>query len=617
MMIRSVLNEYGLCWAANRLLYFLKLKAMSAVPAIEAIFEKKPKVKRINLFDFNLLDIKRFLADLPPDKKDEVTHEADRAMEGIITGFSSVSLDYGNPINWHYNPITKTESRRDLKWYRISDFDENQGDIKTIWEASRFTHFLCFARAFLITGESKYYEAYSSQLEHWLVNNPYSYGANFKCGQESSLRMINALIAYEVFKCSNLIKSKDEENVKKLVELCYRKILSNFFYAHKCIKNNHTFSEICGIIVGAWCCVDEVRVKKAYRLLDQEINTQFLQDGGYTQYSFNYQRFTMQILECILKISQKTGQSIHIHAKEKIKKSILMMYQIQSENGDVPNYGSNDGSLIFPLNTCGYRDFRPVLNTLYALIEGKRLYDPGDYDEELLWFGAGLELPVENVVRKSSNFMDSGFYILRNREGFLMMCLQDFQSRPSHMDQLHIDLWHRDINLFCDSGTFSYASNLGAELALTAGHNTGRLVEVEQMNKRGVFFITDWTKRKEVDYDHEGISGTMVSRNGYEHKRKVKKTGEGYAVLDEINGKGEFCEVYFHTPSEVRLTTEGFDLVQNNSVLCSININSGKIENRKAYRSLYYLKKEEINCVTVINRMKHNRCSMNFNIKLF
>lgn len=137
------------------------------------------------------------------------------------------------------------------------------------------------------------------------------------------------------------------------------------------------------------------------------------------------------------------------------------------------------------------------------------------------------------------------------------------------------------------------------------------------MNKRGVFFITDWTIRKEVDYDHEGISGAMVSRNGYEHKRKVKKTGEGYAVLDEINGKGEFCEVYFHTPFEVRLTTEGFDLLQNNSVLCSININSGKIENRKAYRSLYYLKKEEINCVTVINRMKHNRCFMDFNIKLF
>ena len=84
---------------------------------------------------------------------------------------------------------------------------------------------------------------------------------------------------------------------------------------------------------------------------------------------------------------------------------------MQDENGDVPNYGSNDGALIFPLTTCGYRDFRPVLNTLYVLIKGQRLYDYGNYDEELLWFGNKIEYPNVNIKRESSHFHESGFIL--------------------------------------------------------------------------------------------------------------------------------------------------------------------------------------------------------------
>ncbi len=94
------------------------------------------------------------------------------------------------------------------------------------------------------------------------------------------------------------------------------------------------------------------------------------------------------------------------------------MYQVQNDNGDVPNYGSNDGALIFPVTSCGYRDFRPVLNTVYALIEGKRLYEVDDYDEELLWFGRNTELPLEDIERKTSIFDISGFYTLRHDSGF-------------------------------------------------------------------------------------------------------------------------------------------------------------------------------------------------------
>ncbi len=612
-MISSILREYRLGWIINRSLYSVKLKMMSKIPVTENLFEKKVAVKRVDIFHFDIDSIKNFLLYLPTAKQNEIVAIADKAMNGIITAFSSIEMDYGNPINWHYNPITKRESSRSIKWYRIPDFDTKLGDIKVIWEASRFTHFLYFARAYLISGNSKYYIAFSEQLKQWLNDNSYSYGANYKCGQECTLRMINALMAYTVF--NQLTTAEDENNICRLVEVCYKKVLSNFFYAHKCIKNNHTFSEICGLIVGAWCCNDRADLRKAYKLLDKETESEFLLDGGYTQYSFNYQRFTLQIFECIYKISQKTGISISAKSRELIKKSTLLMYQSQDITGDVPNYGSNDGAHIFPLAACDYRDFRPTLNTVHALTTGERLYSAGDYDEELLWFRDGKEVPIGVIERKSTAFDTAGFYTLRHEGGFLMTYLQGFKARPSHMDGLHIDLWHKGKNIFCDSGTYSYASELTKEISTTSGHNTAKVVGVEQMNKHGPFLIYDWTECRDVKHSDDSFVGTMISKNGYEHTRQIVRIEQGYEIFDEVSGRGEYSEFFFHTPYEVKLVTGGFEVWDTGEMLCAVTVEPGVAKVNKAYKSLYYLKNEEIRCV-VIRLSMRNKCNVRFEIKL-
>ena len=614
-MVKSILTEYGVGWIINRSLYSAKLKMMSMIPATENLFEKKVEVRRIDLFNLDVDRIKTFLVELPVEKQNEIIAIADKALNGIIYGFSSMELDYGNPINWQLNPITGGMSNVNSKWYRIPDFDAKCGDIKVIWEASRLTHFLYFVRAYLITGNKKYYIAFSEQLKLWLADNPYSFGVNYKCGQECTLRMMNVLMVYTVFHYCKLITTDDENNVRSLVGVCYKKVLSNFFYAHKCIKNNHTFSEICGLIVGAWCCTDNKRLRKAYELLDKETVNQFLPDGGYTQYSFNYQRFTLQLFECVYKISEKTSISISDKSRELIRNSILLMYQAQDITGDVPNYGSNDGALIFPLAACNYRDFRPNLNTIYALTTGKKLYDAGDYDEELLWFGDGKDYPVAEIEKVSSAFDKSGFYTLRHEGGFLMTCLQEFKARPSHMDGLHIDLWHKGKNIFCDSGTYSYASDLVKEIATTTGHNTVKVCGSEQMNKRGAFLIYNWTECKDVKHDMNSFSGTMISKNGYEHTRSIQRMENGYEITDEVRGSGDNCSFLLHTPYEVKLVSEGFEVWDDGIRLCAVKIDSDNIGVNKAYRSLYYLKKEEINCV-VVKCIIIKKCNLKFEIKL-
>ena len=80
---------------------------MKAIPLTEKLFEKRVLIKRIDIFDINVATIEDFLNKLCDKRKEEIITAADRAAEGKIKAFSSIELDYGNPINWHYNPITK------------------------------------------------------------------------------------------------------------------------------------------------------------------------------------------------------------------------------------------------------------------------------------------------------------------------------------------------------------------------------------------------------------------------------------------------------------------------------------------------------------------------------
>jgi len=50
--------------------------------------------------------------------------------------FSYINVPLGDqPPNWLANPITGDTSESKLsQWWKISDFDENTGDVKLIWE---------------------------------------------------------------------------------------------------------------------------------------------------------------------------------------------------------------------------------------------------------------------------------------------------------------------------------------------------------------------------------------------------------------------------------------------------------------------------------------------------
>lgn len=556
-MLKSLLTDYGPRWAANRALYSAKLRLMNAVPAAESLFEHDVCVSRVDLFDkiIDFANEEAFLASLSDDQQADIIARADQAVHGVIRAFSSIELSYGDPIDWFTSPTTKASIDPTLPWYRIPDFSEQTGDIKVVWEISRFSHLLLLSRAALLTHNASYHEAFSQQISSWLAANEYGCGPNYKCGQEASLRMFNVLMAYSCFRYLGMATEEDARCVRGIVEGSFRKVLSNFFYARRCIRNNHTLSEACGMYVGAWCCGDVETMAKAMRYFEEAVDFQFRNDGGYVQWSFNYQRFALQICELFYVVLRADGRHLSGDTLRRIQKSAELLYQFQDEaTGMLPNYGSNDGALPFQLSQCDFRDYSPTINSVLSLICGWTPYEKALLSEEAIWFGAS-EVMVKPVHRFSCMFPEAGLSILRNEDTFVTLCAQDYLSnRPGHLDQLHIDVWHGGENTLCDGGTYSYASEEGRYLMSTGAHNTLMVGSQEQMGIRPPFLVYDWGERSDFAIGASAIEACETFGAGYTHRRIVELNDDVIAVTDEVTGcEDAHRELRFHTRRKVTI----------------------------------------------------------------
>src|SRR5699024_10816925 len=69
-------------------------------------------------------------------------------------------------------------------------FDLNTGEIKHLWELSRFDWVTDLARGSVVTEEPGYLERLNDLLNHWSKNNPVNKGVNWRCGQETSIRVM-------------------------------------------------------------------------------------------------------------------------------------------------------------------------------------------------------------------------------------------------------------------------------------------------------------------------------------------------------------------------------------------------------------------------------------------
>src|SRR5882724_6634674 len=101
-----------------------------------------------------------------------VCAEARGILEGNLPFFGRLSFACGFPPKWFQNPVSGEHVSRDRPWTEMRFASDDYGDLKFILEPSRFLFVYPLARAYAISGEERFAEAFWVAIEDWATNNP-------------------------------------------------------------------------------------------------------------------------------------------------------------------------------------------------------------------------------------------------------------------------------------------------------------------------------------------------------------------------------------------------------------------------------------------------------------
>jgi hypothetical protein len=485
------------------------------------------------------------------DGEKSVLAEAEGILAGNLPFFGALSFACEFPPQWFRNPVTGQSVSPHQPWTQMRFASPAYGDLKFILEPSRFLFAYSLVRAYALSGDERFPQAFWSAIEDWARRSPPMGGPLWICGQECSLRILAWSFALHGFIHSRSTTNERVALLSSMIAAHAWRTAQTLGYARS-QRSNHLISEAVGLWT-AGTLYPELREAQVWQnlgghLLREAVLDQITPEGASQQHSFNYQRMILHLLLWTLRLAEIHSVPLHQDIRVRAQAAFEFMRPwVDRGSGAAPNYGSEDGSLIFPLALCQYRDFRPLLQ-LGAAVLNRPALTSGRWDEAALWFGAKPAV-VEKAAPASPPSAEAGYFRLGNENSWALVRAGRYTRRPFQSDQLHVDLWWHGINLARDAGTYLYNGpppwNNG--LAGTSVHNTVVVDHHDQMRRAGRFLWVDWAQASGRSYSAsdpacaDGFEGEHdgYKRLGVRHRRTVQWLADaGWLIIDDIDGFG-------------------------------------------------------------------------------
>lgn len=481
---------------------------------------------------------------LPPTNLTSLTPSRAWRGRGRYFGWFQPALT-GTPA-WHANAFTGGTARRtDAPWWTIPDFDPDIGDIKTVWEASRFDWAVASASR-AKSGDGASLQQLNDWINDWCAANPPYRGANWKCGQEASIRAMHLATA------ALLLDAIDSPTpaLLSVLELHCARIAPTTGYAVG-QDNNHGTSEAAALVIGgSWLQRHGVSGGQSFEargraLLANRAARLIESDGSFSQYSLNYHRLMLETLS----LTEVWRRRLDLPpfdpvVSERAAAATRWLHtMVDPVTGDAPNLGANDGAHLLPLTDADYRDYRPAVHLAAALFLDRTAYPAlAEAHAHLQWLG--VPEPSLALEPPASTLFDNGGYgVLIARDAMALLRYPRFRFRPGHTDALHVDLRvHHEIVLR-DGGSYSY--NAGHDWAAyfggARGQNSVQFDDHEQMPKVGRFLWGAWlstTSRSAIahDGDAQRLTASYVDWKGARHERQIALSEGKLDVVDDVSG---------------------------------------------------------------------------------
>jgi hypothetical protein len=484
--------------------------------------------------------------------RESVLAEAEGVLSGNLPYFGQLSFACGFPPRWFENPTTGQCVSPQQPWTQIRFASSAYGDLKFILEPSRFLFVYPLIRAYALTDDERYPRAFWHAIEDWACQSPPMTGPLWICGQECSLRILAWSFGLHAFIHS---PSTTNQRVALLISMIAAhawRTAQTLGYARS-QRSNHLISEAVGLWT-AGTLYPELKKAEAWKnlgadLLHEAVLDQITPLGVSHQHSFNYQRMILHLSLWTLRLAEIHDVPLPEGVRVRTQAAFdFIRSWVDPTTGSVPNYGSNDGSLIFPLAPGSYHDYRPLLQ-LGAAVLNRPAIEQGPWDEAALWFGVKPSL-AERSDNLPASSVDTGYFRLGDKNSWALIRAGRYNRRPFHSDQLHVDLWWHGINLALDAGTYLYngAPPWNNGLAGASIHNTLTVDHRDHMRRAGRFLWVDWAQASgrlssspgsgradRFEGEHDGYKNI-----GVKHHRTVQWLhGAGWVIVDDVVGSGE------------------------------------------------------------------------------
>ena len=463
--------------------------------------------------------------------------EADAFACGLARIFSHQLVEVGRPDRWTCNVLTGRSIDPDAHWSKVRS--GSSGDIKGVWELSRFSWVAPLVRAWLRDGDDRHVELFWSTLEDWLARNPPNRGPNWMCGQEAAMRLFAVTFAVQAFRDHPATTDARLTLVARLADATARRIAFHFDYALS-QRNNHGISEAIGLQTAATFWPTLAGASGWYRVgmaaLARQCDELIGPDGGFSQHATNYHRLLLQLLTWSELVERSVRDTLPETVRAQAARATDFLAALMQADGTVPRYGSDDGANLFPLSGCPYEDFRPAVGAALALFKGERLAS-GPWDETALLLLGPTAASAHHPVRGPVACPDAGVFQFEHPRGALFFRAPAvFRTRPAQADQLHVSLRWDGRWIAEDPGTYSYDAPGGWDgFAGSRFHNLVTVGDQDTMQRAGRFLWLPWTtcdveaRFDEAVASHRGFAG-------FKSRRRVMRLPQGFVIIDRLTG---------------------------------------------------------------------------------
>jgi hypothetical protein len=555
--VRAALESYG----ANA----LRLRAQYEMRRRFGLYQAAPRVPHLSdpasnaksSFD---VDLDRVCLAL---NRDVAIDRADRVASGMHQAYRAEWRPLPkSAAEWNIHPLVGTHYPSEPWWEmrRFSSLDAARGDVKDAWEPARFTWAFDLALGYAAARDERYAEAFWHGVETFVDGNLPFRGIQWSCGQETSIRALSCLWAERVFANARASTVERRGRLADLFGWSGERVADAIEYAIS-QRNNHGISEAVGLVaLGARLSgvhVDADRwLREGARWLDGLILDQFAEDGWYVQHSLTYMRMALDqcvVGERALRVAR--GRGLSDAALARVRAATALLTEVSDPaTGDVPNHGANDGSLVLPISTRGYRDFRPTITAAAATFDVPLPENFQESAEALAWIGFDRvarrpDPPSTRVVAGSSGWLSA-----RRGRARVFIRAGEYQSNPSHIDPAHIDIWIDGEPRAVDAGTFRYTAPApwANGLSTIAVHNTVDVPSMPAAQKGARFLWLEKPAAAVVRADESDDRTAIEIRNrtwesrGLSHTRRCVLSDDRVDIFDDVVSRHGLVELHVH-----------------------------------------------------------------------